>query len=163
MDRAGCCLICGRAQSRGHHFHLCTCQNGLLRRRRQVRLLCLPSGTLTHPPLSWGRILAALGRVPLSAPIDPTRVSVSFLPSDGTAALPLLVHGEPRPVDEARAKVIIQEEDVEVSIELGMGKAEAQYWTCDFSHVSASRLFPACLVNAPCEQEYVTINGSYRS
>lgn len=86
--------------------------------------------------LSWGRILAALGRVPLSAPVDPTRVSVSFLPNDGTSTLELLVRGEPQRVDEARAKTIIQEEDVEISIELGMGSENAQYWTCDFSHVS---------------------------
>ncbi|KAF8511806.1 hypothetical protein BU17DRAFT_54362 [Hysterangium stoloniferum] len=94
---------------------------------------------------NWGRILAALGRVPLSAPIDPNRVSVAFLPLDGSAALDLLINGEPQPLDEARAKTIIQEEDVEISIELGMGSEQAQYWTCDFSH------------------EYVTINGSYRS
>ena len=85
---------------------------------------------------SWGRILAALGRVPLSAPIDPTRVSVSFLPRDGSSPLKLLVRGEPQPVDEVRAKSIIQEEDVEVSIELGMGSEATRYWTCDFSHVS---------------------------
>jgi len=94
---------------------------------------------------NWGRILAALGRVPLSASIDPNRVSVSFLPLDGSQALELLINGEPQPLDEARAKTIIQEEDVEISIELGMGSEQAQYWTCDFSH------------------EYVTINGSYRS
>jgi glutamate N-acetyltransferase / amino-acid N-acetyltransferase len=87
-------------------------------------------------PLSWGRILAALGRVPLSAPVDPTRVSVSFLPRDGTSPLELLVQGEPQRVDEERAKTIIQNEDVEISIELGMGSEEARYWTCDFSHVS---------------------------
>jgi glutamate N-acetyltransferase / amino-acid N-acetyltransferase len=50
------------------------------------------------------------------------------------------VRGEPQPVDEARAKTIIQEEDVEVSIELGMGSEGARYWTCDFSHVSLARI-----------------------
>lgn len=43
-------------------------------------------------------------------------------------------------MDEVRAKTIIQEEDVEVSVELGMGSEEAQYWTCDFSHVSLLRI-----------------------
>lgn len=94
---------------------------------------------------NWGRILAALGRVPLSAAIDPTRVSVSFLTSDGSEPLKLLVNGEPQNMDESRAKAIISKEDIEILVEMGMGSEGAKYWTCDFSH------------------EYVTINGSYRS
>ena len=92
---------------------------------------------------SWGRILAATGAVPLpsstpAAPLalDPTRVSVSFLPSDGSAPLPVLVNGEPQKVDEDRAKIILQEEEFEVEVKLGMGNESAKYWTCDFSYVS---------------------------
>ena len=101
---------------------------------------------------SWGRILAATGSVPLtpgtptSAPptIDPTKVSVTFVPSDGTAPLPVLVNGEPEKVDEVRAKEILSLEDLEMEVNLGMdGDGEAKYWTCDFSYVS---LFPAPLV-----------------
>lgn len=79
--------------------------------------------------------MAALGRVPLSAPIDPTRVSVSFIPLDGSNPLKLLVNGEPQNMDEARAKTIISEEDIEILVEMGMGTEGAKYWTCDFSHV----------------------------
>ena len=61
---------------------------------------------------------------------------MSFLPRDGSSPLELLIRGEPQGVDEVRAKTIIQEEDVEVSIELDMGSEGAQYWTCDLSHVS---------------------------
>jgi glutamate N-acetyltransferase/amino-acid N-acetyltransferase len=39
-------------------------------------------------------------------------------------------------VDEDRAKEILQKEDLEIRVELGMGNEEASYWTCDFSHVS---------------------------
>jgi len=78
----------------------------------------------------------ATGTVPMSAPIDPSKVSVSFIPQDGSEPLKLLVNGEPLPMDEVRAKEIISKEDVEVLVELGMGKEEAKYWTCDFSHVS---------------------------
>lgn len=78
----------------------------------------------------------AVGCVPLSSPINPTAVSVSLLPDDNSPPLRLLVHGEPLPMDEDRAKQIITKEDVEILIELGMGNEEAQYWTCDFSHVS---------------------------
>ncbi|PVF99889.1 putative glutamate N-acetyltransferase precursor [Serendipita vermifera] len=94
---------------------------------------------------NWGRILAATGSTHLSAPITPNTVSVFFIPSDGSPILPLLKNGEPEKVDEDRAKEILQKEDLEIRVELGMGNEEASYWTCDFSH------------------EYVTINGDYRS
>ncbi|PSR76295.1 hypothetical protein PHLCEN_2v8527 [Hermanssonia centrifuga] len=84
---------------------------------------------------NWGRILAATGSIPLSAPLDPTKVSVSFVPCDGTTPLPLLVNGEPEKVDEARASQIVSQEDLEVRVDLGLGNACAQYWTCDFSYV----------------------------
>ncbi|KAF9011943.1 arginine biosynthesis protein ArgJ [Cyathus striatus] len=105
---------------------------------------------------NWGRILAATGSVPLSAPspsapsptIDPTRVNVTFIPADGTTPLPVLVNGEPENVDEDRAKEILVNEDFEILVDLGMSdnpEGTAQYWTCDFSY------------------EYVRINGDYRS
>ena len=95
--------------------------------------------------------MAATGSVPLtpatptSAPptLDPTKVSVTFVPSDGTAPLPVLVNGEPEKVDEVRAKEILSLEDLEMEVNLGMGgDGEAKYWTCDFSYVS---LFSALL------------------
>ncbi|KAG8839363.1 hypothetical protein FRC18_011474 [Serendipita sp. 400] len=94
---------------------------------------------------NWGRVLAATGSTHLSAPITPNTVSVSFIPTDGSEILPLLKNGEPEKVDEDRAKVILQKEDLEIRVDLGMGNEQASYWTCDFSH------------------EYVTINGDYRS
>ncbi|KAI1793426.1 arginine biosynthesis bifunctional protein ARG7 [Ganoderma leucocontextum] len=94
---------------------------------------------------NWGRILAATGSIPLSQPIVPSRVNVSFIPANGTAALPLLVNGEPEKVDEARASEIIGQEDLEIKVELGIGSESAKYWTCDFSY------------------EYVRINGDYRT
>ncbi|TFK64753.1 Arginine biosynthesis bifunctional protein ArgJ beta chain [Pluteus cervinus] len=106
---------------------------------------------------NWGRILSATGSVPLSSSpsgipleIDPKKVSVTFIPSDGSSPLPVLINGEPEKVDEARAKEILVKEDLEVEVDLGMeqvGEEEglARYWTCDFSY------------------EYVRINGDYRS
>jgi glutamate N-acetyltransferase/amino-acid N-acetyltransferase len=87
--------------------------------------------------LSWGRVLAATGSVPLSAPLDPARVSVSFIPTDRSPVLPLLVNGEPEQVDEVRAKEILSAEDLEICVDLGLGSESAKYWTCDFSYVSA--------------------------
>jgi glutamate N-acetyltransferase / amino-acid N-acetyltransferase len=84
---------------------------------------------------NWGRILAATGSIPLSSPLDPTRVSVSLVPADGSPALPLLTRGEPEKVDEVRAKAILSEEDFELRVDLAIGNEKAQYWTCDFSYV----------------------------
>ncbi|KZT43205.1 arginine biosynthesis protein ArgJ [Sistotremastrum suecicum HHB10207 ss-3] len=99
---------------------------------------------------NWGRILASAGSVSdsLSKPLDPSRVSVSFIPAatlSDTTPLKLLTRGEPETVDEERAKVILSEEDLEIKVELGIGNESAVYWTCDLSH------------------EYVSINGDYRS
>lgn len=104
---------------------------------------------------NWGRILCAVGYSQISEPgtpstseseINPSRTSVSFIPSDGSAELKLLVNGEPESVDEARAAEILAHEDLEILVRLGKeGGEEASYWTCDFSH------------------EYVTINGDYRT
>ena len=138
---------------------------------------------------NWGRILCAIGYAPgvMSIPglriygesetvqsfragervdvskdvqqIFPGRTSVSFVPSDGSEELKLLVRGEPQQVDEDRAKEILELEDLEILVRLqddGTDEEnsidvvkrwphEAVYWTCDFSH------------------EYVTINGDYRT
>lgn len=130
---------------------------------------------------NWGRILCAIGYAPgimsaieLQAPamtnglvqVVPERTSVSFSPADGSEELKLLVRGEPEQVDEARAKVILEMEDLEILVRLEDGELkreherpdasveavkrerqrhEAVVWTCDFSH------------------EYVTINGDYRT
>jgi len=39
-------------------------------------------------------------------------------------------------VDEERAKEILQEQEFEVLVNLGLGGESAKYWTCDFSYVS---------------------------
>jgi glutamate N-acetyltransferase/amino-acid N-acetyltransferase len=103
---------------------------------------------------NWGRILCATGYAQISEPgmpptevdeIIPEKTSVSFIPSDGSPELKLLINGEPETVDEVRAAEILAHEDLEIVVRLGNGKEEAVYWTCDFSH------------------EYVTINGDYRT
>lgn len=80
--------------------------------------------------------------------ISPTSVTVSFVPTAGVTdptPLRLLTNGEPEPnIDEARASVILAEEDLEVVVDLGVkGGDEARVWTCDFSHVSAFHPFVA--------------------
>lgn len=93
---------------------------------------------------NWGRILCAIGYS--DVPVNTEKTNVSFIPTDGSAELKLLVNGEPQQVDEERASEILEFEDLEILVELGTGGgAEASFWTCDLSH------------------EYVTINGDYRS
>ena len=114
---------------------------------------------------SWGRILCAVGYAPVSTPIDPTKVSVSFVASEGTD-LKLLVNGEPEQVDEVRAKELLEKEDLEIKITLGLGSENANYYTCDFSHVGLLYVFlhnGTSLSEILSIQEYVTINGDYRS
>ncbi|KAH8767996.1 hypothetical protein BGZ57DRAFT_797571 [Hyaloscypha finlandica] len=103
---------------------------------------------------NWGRILCATGYSQISEPgqainevpdIIPEKTSVSFIPSDGSPELKLLVNGEPETVDEVRAAEILEHEDLEILVRLGGGEQEAVYWTCDYSH------------------EYITINGDYRT
>ncbi|KUJ11693.1 Arginine biosynthesis bifunctional protein ArgJ 1 beta chain [Mollisia scopiformis] len=103
---------------------------------------------------NWGRIACATGYALLSEPglpvnevaeVVPEKISVSFIPSDGSPELKLLVNGEPESVDEARASEILEHEDLEIHVSLGNGKEQATYWTCDYSH------------------EYITINGDYRT
>jgi glutamate N-acetyltransferase / amino-acid N-acetyltransferase len=104
-----------------------------------------------------------MGTVNLSQTIDLDRVSVSFVPADGSAPLPVLVNGEPENVDEVRAKEILSKDDFEINVQMGLGNESARYWTCDFSYVSRQQY----LVTAPncytTSQEYVRINGDYRS
>ncbi|KAK3952801.1 DNA replication factor C-like protein [Pseudoneurospora amorphoporcata] len=92
---------------------------------------------------NWGRILCATGYSLVSEPglpvndvpeVVPEKTNVSFVPTDGTAELKLLVNGEPEQVDEARAAEILELEDLEILVRLGTGDKQATYWTCDYSH-----------------------------
>ena len=74
---------------------------------------------------NWGRILCAVGYSTPGFAVDPTKVSLAFYPTDGTEPLRLVINGEPLPVDETRAKEILQLEDVEMRIELGQGQESA--------------------------------------
>ncbi|KAF2114744.1 Arginine biosynthesis bifunctional protein ArgJ beta chain [Lophiotrema nucula] len=95
---------------------------------------------------NWGRILCATGYAEGVEAVVPEETSVSFIPTDGSAELKLLVRGEPEQVDETRAAEILAEEDLQILVKLSEKfDKEAVVWTCDFSH------------------EYVTINGDYRT
>lgn len=99
---------------------------------------------------NWGRILCAIGYAKLEnlSSLDVEKINVSFVATDNSEPreLKLVVNGVPQlEIDEERASEILALTDLEVLVDLGTGKEEAQFWTCDLSH------------------EYVTINGDYRS
>lgn len=86
---------------------------------------------------NWGRILAAAGYS--GVPIQPDNVNIYL------GELPVCRGGVGLPFDEAKAKQILAQKDILITVELGMGQSEASIWTCDFSY------------------DYVKINGSYRT
>ncbi|KAI9288823.1 hypothetical protein BC943DRAFT_272275 [Umbelopsis sp. AD052] len=92
---------------------------------------------------NWGRICASLGHSGIE--VDPSKVSVAFVPADGSPKLDLMISGEPENVNEERAAEILKMEDLNIEVDLSLGKESAKFWTCDLSY------------------EYVSINADYRS
>ncbi len=95
---------------------------------------------------NWGRVLAAAGRS--GVPVEAERLSLRLASYSDTQAIPalqLVENGAPVDYDEALAVALMRAPEIEFSLDLGMGKAEATVWTCDLSH------------------DYVTINGHYRT
>jgi glutamate N-acetyltransferase/amino-acid N-acetyltransferase len=86
---------------------------------------------------NWGRILAAVGYS--GVPIQPDIINIylgDLLVCRGGVGLAF---------DESKAKQILAQKDILITVELGQGQAGASIWTCDFSY------------------DYVKINGSYRT
>ena len=92
---------------------------------------------------NWGRIVCAAGYS--GAPIEIERVNLWFSNPDSAEPMLLLEKGTPIPMDEVRARAILEETDVNITLDLGLGSAEAIGWTSDLSH------------------EYVSINADYRT
>lgn len=118
---------------------------------------------------NWGRILCAIGNAHQEKSenhFSPDRVSVAFVDRDG-AALSLLVNGEPQEVNEDRAKIILQEEEINIEIDLGGGakndgKASTDFWFCDLSH-GVYQLLTTIEKQTNLLSEYISINADYRS
>jgi glutamate N-acetyltransferase/amino-acid N-acetyltransferase len=86
---------------------------------------------------NWGRILAAAGYSGVA--IQPELVDIylgDLLVCKGGVGLVF---------DETRAKQILEQKDLLITVDLGIGQAAASVWTCDLTY------------------DYVKINGSYRT
>ena len=90
---------------------------------------------------NWGRVLCAMGYSGVD--FTPEKANVSF---NSRAGL-IRVYEEGRPVkfSEEKAKEILSEEEIEISISLNDGGGSASAWGCDLTY------------------DYVKINGDYRS
>jgi glutamate N-acetyltransferase/amino-acid N-acetyltransferase len=87
---------------------------------------------------NWGRILMAVGRA--DEPVRRESISVKF--GDLWAAHDGLVSPT---YDEAKMSAYMKNQDLEVSVDVGVGSASSTVWTCDLT------------------KRYVEINGDYRS
>jgi glutamate N-acetyltransferase/amino-acid N-acetyltransferase len=91
---------------------------------------------------NWGRILVTAGYSGVD--LDPARLALWLIGDDGHV-VQLVENGCPANYDEATAITLMHTSEWGMRLDLGLGKATAQVWTCDLSH------------------EYVTINGHYRT
>ena len=87
---------------------------------------------------NWGRIVMAVGRA--DEPVNRDRMSVTF------GKLVAAHDGLVSPTySEARMSAYMKKQELEVSIDVGVGRGAATIWTCDLT------------------KQYVAINGDYRS
>ena len=95
---------------------------------------------------NWGRVLCAAGYS--GAVIDPDKLSLTFGPADrpgdnDSLAVQVVAHGLATIYDERAAAATLRSDPVLITLDLGLGEAQATVWTCDFS------------------AEYVEINAHY--
>jgi glutamate N-acetyltransferase/amino-acid N-acetyltransferase len=87
---------------------------------------------------NWGRIVMAVGKA--DEPVDRESMSVKFGPywaaQDGLIS---------KNYDESKMSAYMKRQELEVSIDVGVGRASSSVWTCDLT------------------KRYVEINGDYRS
>jgi glutamate N-acetyltransferase / amino-acid N-acetyltransferase len=87
---------------------------------------------------NWGRIVMAVGKV--GERIDPDRLSIAV------GGIEIAAGGGPvAGYDEAPVAAHMRGREVEITVDVGVGHAEATVWTCDLTHA------------------YIDINAGYRS
>jgi glutamate N-acetyltransferase/amino-acid N-acetyltransferase len=86
---------------------------------------------------NWGRLVAAAGRSGAQFELERTSVSIG--------GVEVFVKGRPHDERADQAAVVLQQKEIAITIDLGLGAGSATIWTCDFS------------------AEYVRINGEYRT
>ncbi len=90
---------------------------------------------------NWGRVLCAIGYA--KCDVDVNKVDVSFKSAKGT--IDVCKNGSGIEFSEEKAKEILLENEIEILVTLGDGKADSTAWGCDLTY------------------DYVKINGDYRT
>jgi len=86
---------------------------------------------------NWGRIAAAVGSS--AAKVDINHLSIYM------GKVKILSKGKPTNVSEDILKKILSENEINITVDLGVGNGTAKMWTCDLS------------------EEYIRINAKYRT
>ena len=87
---------------------------------------------------NWGRIVMAVGKSGAAADRDKLAISVG--------GVRITENGGPVPgYDETPVTAHMKGREIEIAVDLGLGRGKATVWTCDLTH------------------RYIDINGSYRS
>jgi glutamate N-acetyltransferase / amino-acid N-acetyltransferase len=87
---------------------------------------------------NWGRIVAAVGKA--GEPADRDRLAIYF----GGIRVAHKGHRDPD-YDEAKTSAMMRQAEIDIRVDIGLGKGRATVWTCDLT------------------KDYVAINGDYRS
>jgi len=109
--------------------------------RKIARTICespLVKTAFAGEDANWGRIVMAAGRA--DEPLNRERMSVKF--GDLWAARDGRVAPD---YSEAKMSAYMKGRELEVAVDVGVGRASAVMWTCDLTH------------------GYISINGDYRS
>ena len=147
--RALCIELAKKMASDGEgakHLITCTVSGGLDETQaetisKSVIASSLMKAAIFGADANWGRVLCAMGYS--GADFDPEKVDVSFASAAGSVQV--CANGRGLDFDEAKAKEILTEHDVEILISMGEGGASCTCWGCDLTY------------------EYVKINGDYRT
>ena len=87
---------------------------------------------------NWGRIAMAVGKAGEKADRDKLVIAIG--------GVPITDKGQVRPgYDEAPVAAHMKGRDIDIAVDVGVGKGSATVWTCDLTH------------------GYIDINASYRS
>ncbi len=87
---------------------------------------------------NWGRIVMAVGKAGEAA--DRDKLAISFGPYR------VAHQGKRDPAyDEKTVSAYMKKDEIEIGVDLGLGKGKSKVWTCDFT------------------DGYILINGAYRS
>ena len=109
--------------------------------RKIARTVCespLVKTAFAGEDANWGRIVMAVGRA--DEPVNRERISVRF------GALWAARDGRVSPdYSEAKMSAYMKARELEVAVDVGVGRGSAVMWTCDLTH------------------GYISINGDYRS